>query len=119
MAIVAFAFAACAGSNHPEAVAKKYLKAYQASDWKAMVAVMDMNDQDKEEFVQLCEAKAPMMLEETGGIKSFAVKNVEIAEDGKSAKVFYDMEYGNGKIEQDERINMVLVDGRWKVKFGF
>jgi hypothetical protein len=40
-----------------------------------------------------------------------------MAEDGQSAKVKYDIEYGNGKVKENEVLKLVLVDGKkWKVK---
>lgn len=119
MAIVAIAFAACGSSNTPEAVAKKYVKAYQDSDWKTMAAVTDLSEEDQAQFAQLCEAKGDAMKQETGGIKDFAIKDVQIAEDGQSAKVIYDLEYGNGRKDENGKINMIQVDGKWKVKFSF
>jgi hypothetical protein len=119
IAIVAVAFAACGSSNTPETVAKKYMKSYQNSDWKTMASVMDLNEQDQAEFVQLCEAKGDAMAKETGGVKSYEIKEVKIADDGNSAKVIYDLEYGNGRKDENGKINLVLIDGKWKVKFSF
>ena len=116
LAIVAIAFAACGGnSNTPEGVAEKYMKCYQKGDWKGMVEQMNVSEEEKGQILQVFEAKGDAALKESGGIKSYKIEESEVAEDGQSAKVKFSVVYGNGK-EDTEKVRLVLVDGKWKVK---
>ena len=117
LAIVAIAFAACGSSNTPEAVAQKYLKAQQKSDWDTYFKLRASDTELSKEDKQMLIAKGDAELKELGGIESFEIKETEMAEDGQSAKVKYDIEYGNGKVKENEVLKLVLVDGKkWKVK---
>ena len=53
------------------------------------------------------------MYETVGGIQSYTLVKEEIAEDGNSAKVEFEVTYGDGS-KKTEKMNFVLVDGEWK-----
>lgn len=54
-----------------------------------------------------------LIIEKKGGIDSYSILSKTIAEDGKTAKVEYEIVYGNGKKDK-QSFDMVLIDGKWK-----
>ena len=120
MAIVVLAFAAC-GSKSPEGAAKSFLKYYQNGDYAAMVDQMhfskDISDDDKAQFAEMLQGKIAPEIEKKGGIDSFEIGEVEMAEDGQSAKVKYTLHFGNGTDSNDD-MKLVLVDGKWMLDAG-
>ena len=121
IAIVALVFAACASSNTPEAVTKKFLKSMQKGDYAGMVDQMYFKkaipDDEKAELVAMIAEKAKTEIDKKGGIASFEVGAAEIAEDGQTAKVPYKLNYGN-ETSKDDSEDLILVDGKWMVNSG-
>lgn len=121
MAIVVLAFAACGSNNSPEGAVEKMLKSYQKSDYAAVVDQMhfskEMSKEDKDQLVQLFAAKDRPEVEKKGGIASFELGEVEVAEDGQSARVKYVINYGDGSQKEDDQ-KVILVDGKWVLDSG-
>lgn len=121
MAIVVLALAACSNSATPEGAAAAFLKNYQKGDYAALIDQMhfskDLTDEQKDEFVQIIEEKSAPEIEKKGGIAAYEVGEVVVAESGKSAKVNYTLTYGDGSSKQD-KVNLVLVDGKWMIDGG-
>jgi hypothetical protein len=70
-------------------------------------------EQAKQMFLAMFDEKGSKMIDEKQGIVSYTLVSEEIAEDGKSAKVKYDITYGDGTT-QTQIFELVLVDGVWK-----
>ena len=121
IALIAFAFAACGKSASPEGAVDAFLKSYQKGDYKALLEQThfkkQLTDEQKEQFAQVIEEKVGPELEKKGGLKSYEIDNVEIDEDGQSAKVFYTMHFGNGTDKKDDE-KVLLIDGKWLVDSG-
>lgn len=122
MAIVVMAFAACGSkSATPEGAAGAFLKSYQKGDYAALIDQMhfskELTAEDKDQFVQILEEKTAPEIEKKGGIAAYEVGEVQIAEDGKSAKVNYTLTYGDGSSKPD-KINLVLVEDKWMIDGG-
>lgn len=121
VALVALVFAACASSNNPEAVTKKYLQTMQKGDYAAMLDQMyfknGLTDEQKAELVGMVEQKAKAEVEKKGGIASFEIGAAEIAEDGQTAKVPYTLKYGDESTKEDSE-DLILVDGKWWINSG-
>lgn len=121
MAIVVLAFAACGSNNSPEGTVEKMLKSYQKGDYAAVIDQMhfskEMSKEDKDQLVQLFAAKDRPEVEKKGGIASFELGEVEVAEDGQSARVKYVINYGDGSQKEDDQ-KVILVDGKWVLDSG-
>jgi hypothetical protein len=121
LAIVVMAFAACGNSNSPEGTVEKFLKSYQKGDYAAVVEQMhftkEMSEQDKAQLVELFAAKDAPEVEKRGGIASYELGEVEMAEDGQSANVKYILHYGDGSQKEDAQ-KVILVDGKWVLDSG-
>ena len=121
MAIVVLAFAACGSNNSPEGAVEKMLKSYQKGDYAAVVDQMhfskEMSKEDKDQLVQLFAAKDRPEVEKKGGVASFELGEVEVAEDGQSALVKYVINYGDGSQKEDDQ-KVILVDGKWVLDSG-
>ena len=121
VALVALVFAACASSNNPEAVTKKYLQNMQKGDYAAMLDQMyfknGLTDEQKAELVNMIGEKAKAEVDKKGGIASFEISTAEIAEDGQTAKVPYKLVYGDESTKDDSE-DLILVDGKWLINSG-
>ena len=97
------------------------LKSYQKGDYAAVVDQMhfskEMSKEDKDQLVQLFAAKDRPEVEKKGGVASFELGEVEVAEDGQSARVKYVINYGDGSQKEDDQ-KVILVDGKWVLDSG-
>lgn len=123
MAIVVMAFAACGSkSATPENAADAFLKDYQKGKYAALVEQMHFSDavtrEQKDQFAQLIEAKVGPEVEKKGGIAAYEIVETVVAEDGQSAKVKYNIIYGDESKDENEQLNLVLVDGKWMIDGG-
>ena len=121
MAIVVMAMTACGKSATPEGAAKTFLKNYQNGDYAAMVDQMkfskQVSDEDKAQFAALLEEKIASEVAKKEGIASYDIDEVEMAEDGQSAKVKYTLHFGNGTESKDD-MKLVLDDDKWMIDAG-
>lgn len=108
-----FCFASCSKPETPATIAEGCIENIKNGDYDAFVETLDADEETKSQFKQLFEAKGKEMIEKSGGIASYKIVSEEISEDGKTAKVKAEIEYGNGK-KKDEKFNFVNVDGKWK-----
>ncbi len=121
VAFVAFLFAACSSSSTPEAACKQYLQNVQKGNWAAVVDQLYFSEpqsaEDKEGMVSMLKEKIAPELEKEGGLASFEIGEVEMAEDGQKAKVKYTLHFGDGS-EKEESQGFILVDGKWMINSG-
>ena len=117
---MALVFAACASST-PEAATKKYLQCMQKGEYAAMLDQMyfknGITDEQKAELLGMVEEKAKAEVEKKGGIASFEIGEIEMAEDGKTANVSYTLKYGDGSTKEDNE-DLIQVDGKWMINSG-
>ena len=120
VALVALVFTACASST-PEAATKKYLQCMQKGEYAAMLDQMyfknGITDEQKAELLGMIEEKAKAEVEKKGGIASFEIGEIEMAEDGKTANVSYTLKYGDGSTKEDNE-DLIQVDGKWMINSG-
>ena len=120
VALVALGFTACASST-PEAATKKYLQCMQKGEYAAMLDQMyfknGITDEQKAELLGMIEEKAKAEVEKKGGIASFEIGEIEMAEDGKTANVSYTLKYGDGSTKEDNE-DLIQVDGKWMINSG-
>lgn len=121
--LVAVALVACGskGARTPEKAAEKFLKEYQAENYEGLIEQMhfsqELTQEQKDQFVALLKEKAGAELAKKDGIASYETGEVEMAEDGQSAKVHYTLHFGNGS-ERKDKLSLVLVDGKWMIDGG-
>lgn len=117
---ILIAFSSCAKST-PESATEDFLKSFQSGDYAALVEQshfsQPLTDEQKAEFTQMIEQKGKTLVEQNDGIASYVIGEVEMAEDGLSAKVPYTITYGNGKTDTQKQ-SVVLVDGKWMIDGG-
>ena len=65
----------------------------------------------------MLEDKATKTIEKKGAIKSYEIISEEIAENGEKAVVRYNLNYANDT-DKNQKIDLVKVDGKWKVSSG-
>ena len=110
----------CGGASTPADAAADCVELIKAQDYEALVETIDFSEveadkvqESKDLFLALFKEKGGKEMEKKQGITSYTLVSEEIAEDGKSAVVKYDITYGDGST-QTNTFNMVLVDGEWK-----
>ena len=120
MAIVALAFAACGSKTEtPESAVEAYVKCFQKGDFAGLKDVVKYDDEAQmDQLIQLYNEKAKSEdYKKNHTIESYEIGEVDMAEDGQSARVHYVLRYSNGK-ESKERTKVKLIDGQWKVDMG-
>lgn len=112
----------CGGNSAtPAGAAADCIELIKAKDYEGFVETINMGEnatpeeieQAKQMYVALFKDKGEKQMEKKGGIESYTLVSEEIAEDGNTAKVKYDITYGDGSVET-QKFDMVLVDGVWK-----
>ena len=120
LALVALAFVSC-NCNSPEAVVQEYVGDLQAGKYEEAIDLFyfkrNLTDADKQQYVSMMKDKWAKEIEKKGGIVGVEITNVEMAEDGNSAKVDYTLKYGDGSADS-EKSTVVKVDGKWKLDTG-
>lgn len=118
--VATFAFVSCGGSSTPADQAAEWIELVKAKDYKAFVETLNLQGETEEEIEQakqfylgMFEGKAEKTIAKHGGIESYTLVSEEVAEDGNSAKVEYELTYGDGTKDKT-KFNMVKIDGEWK-----
>lgn len=109
------------GASTPSDAATECIELIKAKDYEGFVDKLHMSkdataeevEQLKQMYVSLFKEKVDKQTEKKGGFASYTILSEEIAEDGQSAKVKYEITYGNGSTEKNS-LDFVLVDGEWK-----
>ena len=117
--VASFTFASCGGST-PADEAAKCIELLKNKDYEGFVETIALKgetteeiDQQKQFYIGMLQSKAEKTFEKKGGIDSYTLVSEEISEDGNSAKVEYEITYGDGS-KDSTKFNMVKVDGDWK-----
>lgn len=120
VAVAAFMFSCGGGGGKsPGDTIKAYWKAVGNGDYeKATEYVVKkdgtkLNDEEKTKVSGMI-SMGKSEFEKNDGYKDIKIIKEEIAEDGKSAKVEFDIIYNNGETEKENQ-KMLKVDGGWYV----
>ena len=113
--MMAVLITSCGNANTPEAVAAKAVECMQKKDFKGLVDLTTLSDQEKEGMTQLLEEKGGKKLDEQGGIKSFEIVDQQIDEEAGTANVKVKYVYGNGSEDTDNMQLQKDADGQWKL----
>jgi hypothetical protein len=124
------------GSKTDENVAEVKLPVKSSPSDVLIDAIENMADGDYEDVVEAYvrkngeeltkEEKAKMLallpsgkqdLEKKGGLKEVTIVEDTISQDGTTATVKFKKVYKDGKEGRAEKANLLLVDGKWKLKF--
>jgi hypothetical protein len=120
LALVALAFVSCS-KNSPEGVIEEYVSCVKSGQYEDVIDLCyfkkDLTDEEKGQYAAFLRDKMGPELEKKGGISGVEVTNVEMADDGESAKVAYTIKYGDGS-EKSSTDEVVNVDGKWKLHTG-
>lgn len=119
--VTLMAVTSCGGTATPTAAAEEGLEMIKAGNYEGFVETIYFGEkateeevkQAKEMYVSLFKEKGDKQITKKGGIASYNVLSEEVAEDGKTAKVAYEIVYGDGS-KEEQKFDMVLVDGAWK-----
>lgn len=118
--LVALAFVSCS-KNSPEGVLEEYMACLQAGKYEEAIDLCyfknGLTDEKKQEYVASMSEKWGKKFERKGGFLGVDITNVEMAEDGESAKVSYTMKYGDGSSEE-KTSDLLKIDGTWKLDSG-
>lgn len=120
LALIALTFVSC-NQNTPEGVVTKYVACIQNGQYEEAIDLFyfkkNLTDSDKQQYANLMRDKVGKEIDKRGGLKGAEVTNVQMSEDGNSAKVDYTMKYGDGSAES-KKADVVKVDGVWKLDTG-
>lgn len=119
-AVALLATTACGGPATPAETAADYIEMMKNKDYEGFVETIKMNDdvtpeeakQAKEMYVSMLKEKGDAQFEAKQGIASYTLVSEEVAEDGTTAKVVYEITYGDGSTDK-QTFNLVNVDGKW------
>ena len=116
LAIILF-IVAC--SSSPKTAMDKYGKDLVKGDYAAFVDGMatkkPMTPESKEQLVAMLQDKGTTDHEKKGGLKEVKILREEIQPGDTTAIVYLQMVYGNGTTEDGDQ-DMILRDGKWKMK---
>lgn len=104
----------CSSSNTPKGVAEKAAKCLKSKDFKGLVKLVDMPDEERDGFATMMEEKASKNLDKKDGISSFEILEEDVNEVAGTARVKVKYIYGNGE-EETETMKLVKKDGDWKL----
>ena len=108
----------CSKKSSPKDVVTTYLQAMKNKDYEKAAdcfyyeGTKDEIKATKAQMIALLE-KGGKSVAEKGGMKSFKINSVE--EDGDTAIVKGEVTYGNGDVDEDEKIKTKKVDGKWYI----
>lgn len=120
LAFITLTFVSC-NQNTPEGVVTKYVACIQNGQYEEAIDLFyfkkNLTDSDKQQYANLMRDKVGKEIDKRGGLKGAEVTNVQMSEDGNSAKVDYTMKYGDGSAES-KKADVVKVDDVWKLDTG-
>ena len=120
LALVALAFVSCS-KNSPEGVVQEYVTCMQKGQYEEAIDLFQFKkeptDEQKQQYASVLRDKVGKEIDKKGGLKGCEVTNVQMSEDGNSAKVDYTMKYGDGSAES-KKADVVKVDDVWKLDTG-
>lgn len=121
--VASFTLSSCGGSS-PSDVASKSIDLLMDKDYEGYVDQLYFNSDDAEAvkkakklYVGLLEAADAKAEKEKTEIKSYELVSEKISEDGKTAKVKFEVTYEDGD-KEEQTVDLINVDGEWKVDSG-
>lgn len=118
--VAAVTLSSCGGGSTPGAAAKKNAELIAVGNYEKLLDnVYYGADKSAEEIAQtkamltsLLTDKVAKEYEQKGGLKTVAIVDETIAEDGQTAKVNLLYTYGDGTTSEEDA-DMILIDGKW------
>jgi hypothetical protein len=115
-----FAMACSGGGKGPGDVFKDTMMKLADGKYDAVIAVMANDDgqgvsDDEKEKTMAMLGMANAQIVSKKGISKINILSEEISEDGLSAKITYEMVFGDDDTATEEAI-MLKVEGKWKMK---
>lgn len=108
-------------SNGPEDSIREYFEIMKSGEYEKIPDLMHFKNEptveQKQGITALFRDKVAKQIEKDGGLDSYRIENVDMAEDNQSATVKYTITYGNGKTKTDTA-KLVNEDGKWKFDLG-
>lgn len=109
------------GSSTPTDATSDCLELIKAKDYEGFVKSLKMKDsatpeeieQAQQMYLALFKEKVDKQIEKKGGFASYSILSEEISEDGATAKVKYEIAYGDGSTD-NQTMDLVCVNGEWK-----
>ncbi len=121
--VALLATTSCGGgsASTPAGAAAEGIELIKAKDYEGFVETIKMPEnataeeieQTKQLYVSLFKDKGAKQMEKKGGIQSYTLVSEEIAEDGQTAVVKYEVTYGDGSTDK-QKFDMVLDGSEWK-----
>lgn len=110
-AIVVGCCVACSSSRGPEKVAIQAIQALQKKDYDAYAATFDLSSSGQKMLAGMAEEMVDEEISNKGGIKSLKITDCQV--NGDNAKVIVRVIYKDAS-EENQRMDFVKVDGKWK-----
>ncbi|MCD7971878.1 MAG: DUF4878 domain-containing protein [Candidatus Azobacteroides sp.] len=124
--LLLFILPACSSEGTPSATVEKFGEYMKSEKYDKILDLMDMGEDitdaqlnfTRQLFSSTMEVAAKEMKEQNGGLKKIEAVSEERSADGKEATVKTRTYFENGETEDGE-MDLVLIDGKWKMKTGF
>ena len=117
LAFIVLTFVSCSSDNSPEGVMKEFVSYIKNEDYDKAIDLFyfekGLTEKDKQSYTEIFK-KWSKQLEEKGGLEGVDITNVEMSEDGESAKVDFLYKYGDGSTKKGSN-KVVKVDGKWMI----
>lgn len=118
--VASFAFVSCGSKEAtPTSAAENSIELMKAKDYQGFIETIHFTgetpeeiEQQKQFYLGMIQGKADKTITKRGGIESYTLISEEIAEDGNTAKLQYELTYGDGTKDKS-KFNMIKVDGKW------
>jgi PBP1b-binding outer membrane lipoprotein LpoB len=121
--IVALVLVGCSSSDEPQAVAEAFTKAAYSNDIDTLMDLVQLPSELKDGQEEMMRGKLQMMLapaaamvEQKGGLDSIKTGETRYNADETTASVPVTVSFKDSDEESTETVNLIKVDGDWKVK---
>lgn len=117
LAFIVLAFVSCSSDNSPEGVVKEFISYLQNEKYEKAIDLFysekGITEKDRQGYIEIFK-KWSTQFKEMGGLEGIDITNVDMSEDGESAKVEFLYKYGDGSTEKGSS-KVVKVDGKWMI----
>lgn len=117
LALIVLAFVSCSSDNSPEGVVKEFISYLQDEKYEKAIDLFysekGLTEKDRQGYTEIFK-KWSTQFKEMGGLEGIDITNVDMSEDGESAKVEFLYKYGDGSSKKGSS-KVVKVDGKWMI----
>ena len=117
LAFIVLAFVSCSSDNSPEGVVKEFISYLQNEKYEKAIDLFysekGITEKDRQGYIEIFK-KWSTQFKEMGGLEGIDITNVDMSEDGESAKVDFLYKYGDGTTTKGSN-KVVKVDGKWMI----